>query len=212
MVVVSTARVVGAAPASVPSVTVLDVVGAVGGRRLHHRVALSTVVVSAVAVVVVVSGGSWPVTPSAVAPAAPPTSSTPATTAATVKVPRRVFVIIPGSCPSRDGELRPCTPYRTPIMAKLRGTFHVTRGAPRATPGGSHPGRGTPGARPTLLDATGNTQSFAPDGTGAEVAFRSLSQSTAKMRSQVRERVVVDKEDFFRGEKDAEVDRTTRWV
>ena len=101
-------------------------------------------------------------------------------------------------------------------MAKLRGTFHVTRGAPRATPGGSHPadGRDVPsGPRPTrLLGATGNTRSFAPDGTGAEVAFRSLSQSTAKMRSQVRERVVVDKEDFFRGEKDAEVDRTTRWV
>ena len=102
-------------------------------------------------------------------------------------------------------------------MAKLRGTFHVTRGAPRATPGGSHPAAGTGAVseRPTatlLLGATGNTQSFAPDGTGAEVAFRSLSQSTAKMRSQVRERVVVDKEDFFRGEKDAEVDRTTRWV
>ncbi len=68
-----------------------------------------------------------------------------------------------------------------------------------------HPRRIAPGAGI-------NTRSFAPDGTGAEVAFRSLSQSTAKMRSQVRERVVVDKEDFFRGEKDAEVDRTTRWV
>ena len=58
VVVVSTARVVGAAPASVPSVTVLDVVEPSVAAGSTTVVALSAVVLSAVAVVVVVSGGS----------------------------------------------------------------------------------------------------------------------------------------------------------
>jgi Mg-chelatase subunit ChlD len=53
-------------------------------------------------------------------------------------------------------------------------------------------------------------QSFAPDGTGADLAFSSLSRKTTDMRRRVRERRPVAVDDFFEGDKPAEADRQER--
>lgn len=55
-----------------------------------------------------------------------------------------------------------------------------------------------------------SVQSFAADGTGAAVAFDSLSRSARSMRHKVRFSMPVDTADFFEGDKSAEDDRTRR--
>jgi Mg-chelatase subunit ChlD len=55
-----------------------------------------------------------------------------------------------------------------------------------------------------------SVQSFAPDGTGADLAFASLSQKTTDFRGKVRHGEAFDQGDFFEGDKPAEADRTRR--
>ena len=55
-----------------------------------------------------------------------------------------------------------------------------------------------------------SVQSFAPDGSGAEMAFASLSRSTSKRRRAIRAEEVYEPADFFEGDKPAEVDRSER--
>jgi hypothetical protein len=55
-----------------------------------------------------------------------------------------------------------------------------------------------------------SVQSFAADGTGAHLAFESLSRSTAALRGKVRRREQFDKRDFFEDDKPAEQDRSRR--
>jgi uncharacterized protein YegL len=55
-----------------------------------------------------------------------------------------------------------------------------------------------------------SVQPFAPDGTGADLAFASLSLKTADLRGKVRRGEAVDNADFFEGHKPAEVDRRRR--
>jgi hypothetical protein len=57
---------------------------------------------------------------------------------------------------------------------------------------------------------TRSTQSFAPDGTGADLAFASLSQKTTDFRGKVRGGLAFDQADFFEDDKPAEADRTRR--
>lgn len=56
----------------------------------------------------------------------------------------------------------------------------------------------------------GSTQSFAPDGQGARLAFESLSKATTVYRQKKRGRVTIDNGDFFEGDKQAEADRRRR--
>lgn len=55
-----------------------------------------------------------------------------------------------------------------------------------------------------------SVQSWAADGTGAAMAFASLSRSAAKRRAMHRHGESVDKGDFFEGDKPAEDDRRRR--
>jgi Mg-chelatase subunit ChlD len=55
-----------------------------------------------------------------------------------------------------------------------------------------------------------SVQSFAPDGTGADLAFASLSAKTTDFRGKVRHGEAFDQGDFFEGDKPAEADRTRR--
>ena len=55
-----------------------------------------------------------------------------------------------------------------------------------------------------------SVQSFAPDGTGADLAFASLSQKTTAFRDKVRDGINFDQGDFFEDDKPAEADRTRR--
>jgi hypothetical protein len=55
-----------------------------------------------------------------------------------------------------------------------------------------------------------SVQSWAPDGTGAEVAFSSLSRAMGSKRRKLASEVPIDKGDFFEGDKAAEVDRKRR--
>jgi Mg-chelatase subunit ChlD len=55
-----------------------------------------------------------------------------------------------------------------------------------------------------------SVQSFAPDGTGADLAFASLSHKTRAFRGKVRDGMAFDQADFFEGDKPAEADRTRR--
>jgi Mg-chelatase subunit ChlD len=55
-----------------------------------------------------------------------------------------------------------------------------------------------------------SVQSFAADGAGADLAFASLSDKTATLRSRVRSGQRFDRSDFFEGDKPAEVDRDRR--
>ena len=55
-----------------------------------------------------------------------------------------------------------------------------------------------------------SVQAFAPDGTGAEIAFASLSDKTTGLRGKVRRGESVVAGDFFEGDKPAEDDRRQR--
>jgi hypothetical protein len=55
-----------------------------------------------------------------------------------------------------------------------------------------------------------SVQSFAPDGTGADVAFANLSAKTRDFRGKVRHGEALVQGDFFEGDKPAEEDRTRR--
>jgi Mg-chelatase subunit ChlD len=55
-----------------------------------------------------------------------------------------------------------------------------------------------------------SVQAFAPDGTGADLAFTSLSTKTADLRGRVRRGETVVAGDFFEGDKPAEDDRRQR--
>jgi hypothetical protein len=55
-----------------------------------------------------------------------------------------------------------------------------------------------------------SVQAFAPDGAGADLAFASVSDKTADMRSRVRSGELFDRADFFEGDKPAEADRNRR--
>ena len=56
----------------------------------------------------------------------------------------------------------------------------------------------------------GSVQAWAPDGTGADLAFASLSAKTRDYRGKVRRRETVDGAEFFEGDKPAERDRWER--
>ncbi len=56
----------------------------------------------------------------------------------------------------------------------------------------------------------GSVQSFQPDGTGAEIAFTSLSAKTADFRGKLRQGEAVAAGDFFEGDKPADADRRER--
>jgi uncharacterized protein YegL len=55
-----------------------------------------------------------------------------------------------------------------------------------------------------------SVQSFAPDGTGADLAFANLSAKTRDFRGKVRLGEALSRGDFFEGDKPAEEDRTRR--
>jgi hypothetical protein len=55
-----------------------------------------------------------------------------------------------------------------------------------------------------------SVQSFTADGTGADMAFASLSAKTSDLRRKVRRGEALDSADFFEGDKPAEADRTRR--
>lgn len=55
-----------------------------------------------------------------------------------------------------------------------------------------------------------SVQSFAPDGTGADMAFSSLSLATSRRRQAIRAEELYEPADFFEGDKPAEVDRSQR--
>ena len=55
-----------------------------------------------------------------------------------------------------------------------------------------------------------STQAWVPDGDGAQVAFRSLSNATRERRRKVRAKEDFDKDDFFGGDKPAERGRGRR--
>ena len=61
-----------------------------------------------------------------------------------------------------------------------------------------------------LLDISRSTQAWVPDGDGAQVAFRSLSNATRERRRKVRAKEDFDKDDFFGGDKPAERGRGRR--
>lgn len=54
-------------------------------------------------------------------------------------------------------------------------------------------------------------QAFAPDGTGARLAFADLSTSATRHRGRARRGETWDKKDFFEGDKGAEDDRRRRY-
>jgi Mg-chelatase subunit ChlD len=56
----------------------------------------------------------------------------------------------------------------------------------------------------------GSVQSFQADGTGAEIAFSSLSAKTADFRGKLRHGEAVEAGDFFEGDKPADEDRRQR--
>ena len=58
--------------------------------------------------------------------------------------------------------------------------------------------------------APGSVQSWAPDGTGAALAFASLSRKTSDYRAKLRRGEAIDSADFFEGDKPAEADRRQR--
>ena len=58
--------------------------------------------------------------------------------------------------------------------------------------------------------APGSVQSWAPDGTGAALAFTSLSRKTSDYRAKLRHAEAIDSDDFFEGDKPAEADRQQR--
>ena len=53
-------------------------------------------------------------------------------------------------------------------------------------------------------------QAFAPDGTGAQVAFADVSRSMVNRRAKLRNAESYDPGDFYEGRKDAEADRDRR--
>jgi hypothetical protein len=55
-----------------------------------------------------------------------------------------------------------------------------------------------------------SVQSFAPDGTGADLAFSSLSAKSRDFRGKIRRGDAFDHADFFEGDKPAQDDRTRR--
>lgn len=55
-----------------------------------------------------------------------------------------------------------------------------------------------------------SVQSWAPDGTGAALAFRSLSGAMGSKRAKLASHVAMDSDDFFEGDKAAETDRKRR--
>lgn len=55
-----------------------------------------------------------------------------------------------------------------------------------------------------------SVQAWAPDATGSEAAFASLSLAMEKKREYVRAGVCFDRQDFFEGEKAAEADKEAR--
>ena len=58
--------------------------------------------------------------------------------------------------------------------------------------------------------APGSVQSWAPDGTGAALAFSSLSRKTSDYRAKLRLAEAIESGDFFEGDKPAEADRRQR--
>ena len=58
--------------------------------------------------------------------------------------------------------------------------------------------------------AAGSVQAYAPDGTGTQAAFTSLSKHTSRARAAARAALPLDASDFFAGDKQAEADRIHR--